>query len=397
MSDLISRTRRGPGSGAAPGRSLSASAATGGALAAAATLTIAMALGLTAWFLADAGAHGSTTDALGVGADAWLMGHGSHLVAAGLPLGITPLTVTAFLLLGAFRAGRRAARRADPVADDRTLGTAVAVFTGVYLVVAVVVCVVVSQSDASPSLGRAGLGAVLVAAVAGGLGLAAGTGRLEVWADQVPAWAREVLVGAIAGALLLLAAGAVLVAVALLGSFNEAATILSSLDLSTGDALSYTFVMALLAPNIALLGSAYLLGPGFAVGVGTTVSPTAVSLGAVPAFPVLAALPGDGPTSGWLVLVYLVPVLAAGIGATRVNAGADPLPFDVAALRGAASGFTAGVLITVLIAFAGGPLGTGRLSDVGASAAEILVFATGLMSVGGLLGGLLQQVWQRRR
>ena len=78
--------------------------------------------------------------------------------------------------------------------------------------------------------------------------------------------------------------------------------------------------MALVAPNLALLGSAYLLGPGFAFGTGTTVSPTAVSLGAVPAFPVLAALPNEGPTPGWLVVLMGVP----GSGRARCGAGYRP-------------------------------------------------------------------------
>jgi hypothetical protein len=155
--------------------------------------------------------------------------------------------------------------------------------------------------------------------------------------------------------------------------------------------------MALVAPNLALLGSAYLLGPGFAIGAGTTVSPSAVSLGAVPAFPALAALPNEGPTPGWLVLLMGVPALAAAIGAGIGRRGGEPQPLDLAALRGAAAGFFAGVLITIAISLAGGAAGTGRMSDIGAPAAQTLVFATGLMSVGGLLGGLVSEWWSRRR
>ena len=41
-----------------------------------------MAVAVVGWFLADAGAHGQTTDALRVGADAWLVGNGSGLSVA---------------------------------------------------------------------------------------------------------------------------------------------------------------------------------------------------------------------------------------------------------------------------------------------------------------------------
>lgn len=394
MSDLISRPGRGSVPPPTTGRSLSTAGALAGGLAAATTLVVCLAIALIGWFLADAGAHGDTTDALRVGADAWLVGHGSHLELTGLPIGITPLGLTMGLVLGAYRGGRRAARHAAEVTDDRVLGGGVATFVGAYVVVAVMVSVLATGAGATPGLGRAVLGAVLIAGFAGGFGMAVGSDRYDVWLAMVPPWAREVGVAAVTGALVLIAAGAVLVGLSLLGSLNEASAVLSSLDLSAGDALTLTVVTALLAPNLALLGSAYLLGPGFAVGTGTVVSPTSVSLGAVPAFPVLAALPDEGPTPGWLVLVIGVPVLAAAYGVLAT--GGRALPYDLAAIRGAAAGLLAGVLIALAISLAGGALGTGRLTDLGAPTAEVLVFATGTMSVGGLLGGLVQ-AWVGRR
>ncbi len=397
MSDLISRP--GPGSvpPGSPVRSLSTSAALGGGVAALVTLLVCTAVALIGWFLADAGAHGDTTDALRVGADAWLVGHGSHLDLTGLPIGIVPLAITMVLVLGAFRGGRWSARHAAEVTDDRVLAGGVAAFAGTYVVLAVLVCVVATDTGATPGLGRAVVGAVLVSVLAGGLGMAVGAQRYAVWLGLVPSWAREVVTAAVTGALALFAAGAVLVGISLLLSFNEASAVLSSLDLSTGDALTFTVVMALAAPNLALLGCAYLLGPGFAIGAGTVVSSSSVSLGAIPAIPVLAALPEEGPTPGWLLVLIGVPVIAAayGVCGARVRSGPG-LPFDLAAIRGAAAGLGAGILITLAISLAGGSLGTGRLTDIGAPTAEVLVFATGTMSVGGLLGGLVQ-AWAARR
>jgi hypothetical protein len=408
MSTLISRpaatsSRPEPDTG----RPLATGAALAGATAAAIGLVVCMSVALTGWFLADAGAHGDTTDALRVGAVAWLAGHGSHLVLSGVPLGITPLTITMIVALTAFRAGRWAAsrqtqrqiqRQTQRSAQDRpSLAMAVATFTCAYVVVAVVTCVLASQSGASPVLGRAVLGAVAVSALAGGCGLAAGTGRLQEWIDAVPRWTVDVVVGGLAGVLWLVAAGAALVGVSLLVSFNEAATVLSELHLSVGDALSYTIVMALFAPNAALLGVSYLCGPGFAFGTGTTVTPTAVSLGVVPAVPLLAALPAEGPTPGWLGAALVVPALAAACGAAQALRRQPPIPHDLAAIRGAAAGFAAGVLVTLLVAVAGGPLGTGRMADIGAPTGEVLVFATGLMGAGGMLGAFVQNWWRRRR
>ncbi len=398
MTDLIRRPTR-PASSAgrseeSEGRSLSSAAAVAGAVAALISLVLCLALAITAWFLADGGAHGDTTDALRVGAVAWLSGLGVHVTLAGIPVGMVPLGLTLLLVLTAFRSGRAAGVGAD--ADDRALGSAVATFVCGYLVVAIAVGVLGAGASASVSMPRVVLGALLVGGLAGGLGLAAGTGRLDAWLALVPEWARQVGVGALTAALALVAASAALVGVALLVSFNEGATALSGLHLSVGDALSLTVVTALFAPNAVLLGSAYLLGPGFAVGVGTTVSPTAVSLGVVPALPVLAALPADGPTPGWLVVLMAVPALSAALGTCLARRGTAAPAYDVAALRGAATGFGAGLLITLAIALAGGPLGTGRLAEIGAPLAEVLVFATGTMAVGGLLGGLACTWWQRR-
>jgi len=402
MSTVLSRPTAGSARSEEPeaGRPLAVSAALCGALAAVIGLVLCMSVALTGWFLADAGAHGDTTDALKVGAVAWLVGHGAHLVVAGAPLGVTPLAVTMMLVLVAFRTGRWAARLSGGSArhvPDQVVGAAVATFTGSYLVLAVVVGVLASRTSAAPGLGRALLGALVVAGLGGGLGLAAGSGLLEHRWARLPGWASDVATGALAGVLWLLAAGAALVGVALLLSFNEAATVLSGLHLNVGDALSYTVVMALFAPNAALLGVSYLAGPGFAFGAGTTVSPTAVSLGVVPAFPLLAALPDEGPTPGWLAGLLVVPAAAAALGVGAALRRRPPIAHDLAALRGAAAGFVAGVLVTVLVSFAGGPLGTGRLADVGAPASEVLVFATGLMSLGGLLGAVGQNWWRRRR
>jgi hypothetical protein len=377
-----------------PGRPLVTSAARGGALAAVITLVLCMALALVAWFLADAGAHGETTDALRAGADAWLIGHGSRFVLSGMPIGMVPLTLTMLLVVGSYRSGRRAAVRAEAPDDDRALALAVACFVGAYVVLAVIVCVAASQSGAEPGLGRSVLGALVISGTAGGLGLAAGSGRLFDWFDGFPDWARDVAVGAISGALALFAAGAVLVAVSLLVSFNEAANVLSGLGLSTGDAVTLTFVTALFAPNAALLGSAYLLGPGFAVGtiangVATSVSPGApVVLGAVPAVPLLAALPQEGPTPGWMIAICVVPVLCAAFGVARAAREREALAYDIAALRGAGAGLAAAVLIGAAIAVCGGPMGVDRLAHIGAPVGETFLFAMASMVIGGVLGGL---------
>jgi hypothetical protein len=385
------------GDGEPQPRPLSVSAALASLAAIATCMGVAMVVSVIGWFLADAGAHGETTDALGVGTDVWLVGHGSRLTVSGAPLGIIPLAVTALIALVVYRWARWAGSTSAPVDDDRTVALAATVFSGIYLVVAVVTCVLVGQDSASPGLGRAIVGSLLVSGVAGTLGLGAGCGRLTGWVERVPGWVRSVAYGASVAFLLLVAASAVLVAVMLALGLNDASTMMSALHLSRGDYVVYALVTLSVVPNAVLLGSAYLLGPGFAVGTGTVVSPTAVVLGPVPAFPVLAGLPDAGTTPQWAIAFLAVPVVLGAVGAVLAQRSYGVTAYDSAALRGFGCGFGAALLATLAIALAGGPMGTGRMADIGAPVGEVLVSAVAAMSLGGLLAGLTTAWWQRRR
>ncbi len=386
----------GTGSGETQGRPLSVAAAIASLAAAATMMAALMVVAVVGWFLADAGAHGQTTDALGVGADLWLVGQGSGLSVGGVPLGIVPLALTALIVAVVYRYGRWAAETSAKVEDDRTLGVAAVVFTGLYMVVAVVTCVVVGQDTASPGLGRAIAGSLLVAGVAGTLGMAAGSGRLSLWVQQVPGWVRSVAYGATATFLMLLVAAALLVAVMVLLGLNQAASVMSGLHLGAGDYVMYTLATMAVAPNAVLFGGAYLLGPGFAVGTGTVVSPSVVSLGPVPAFPLLAALPGDGPTPQWAMGLLAVPVVVAMIGAGMAQRAYRVTAYDSAALRGFGCGCGAALITTLAIALAGGSMGTGRMADIGAPLGDVFVSAVAAMSLGGLAAGLATAWWQRR-
>jgi hypothetical protein len=390
-----------PSGGPAPtdepeGRPLTVSAALAALGAAGTSMVTCMGLAVIGWFLADAGAHGETTDALRVGADGWLVGHGAQLTLSGVPLGIVPLTLTALIAMVLFRFGRWAAATSQPAEDDRTVALAATIFTGIYVVVAVITCVVVAQDSASPSLGRAIIGSLVLSGIAGTLGMASGTGRLHGWVELVPGWVRSIAYGASVTFLLLVVASSVLAAAALLTGLNEAATVMSELHLGPGDYVMYAVATMAVAPNAVLLGGAYLLGPGFAVGTGTVVSPGVVALGPVPAFPLLAVLPDSGPTPEWAVGVLAVPVVVGAVGAVLAQRAYGVTAYDSAALRGFACGFAAALLTTLAIALAGGPMGTGRMADIGAPVGEVLVAAVMAMSLGGLVAGVVTAWWQRR-
>ncbi len=390
--------RRDPAEEApADARPLPVSAAIASLAAAGTTMVTCMAVAVIGWFLADAGAHGETTDALRVGADVWLVGHGSGLTVGGVPLGLVPLTLTGLVTVVAYRYARWAGQSSAATVDDAGVATAATVFAGLYVVVAVVTCIVVGQDGAAPGLGRATLGSLLVAGLAGTLGLGAGTGRLGAWVARVPGWVRSVAYGAAASCALLVLASAVLVAVMVMLGLNQAAAMMTGLDLAPGDYVMYTVATLAVVPNAVLLGAAYLLGPGFAVGTGTVVSPTVVSLGPMPAFPLLAALPEAGPVPEWTIGLMGVPVVAGLAGAVLAQRAYRVAAYDSAALRGFGCGLGGALLSTLAIALAGGPMGTGRMADIGAPLGEVLVSAVAAMSLAGLVAGVVTAWWQRRR
>lgn len=395
MTDLLTRPHLFRSSVEGTGRPLWLSAVVAGATAAGAVLLACMALALAGWFASDAGAHGDTRDAIRVGADAWLLGHGSGLALATATIGMVPLGLTWLCGYVTYRLGRWAAATSAPE-DAAGLGLAAVVLAGVYAVVTLLTALLASVPTAEPSLGRTFVGGAVVGLVGGGLGLLsgspAGPGLPAAW----PTWARTVLTGSLTAALLLLAAGAVLVVVALLLDLGTAANVLSRLHPDLAGGMLYTVVVAAVAPNAALMGSGYLLGPGFAVGAGTVVSPYTVVLGPVPAFPLLAALPEPGPGPVWATGLVGVPVLLAAVAATLVLRRHPATGYQSAALISLGVGVGGGLLSALLVASAGGSVGPGRMAVVGAPLLDTLVAAVPAMAVGALLGGLLT-TWRQRR
>ena len=394
------RAARRTGSGEAPLRPLALGAAAAGAVAAGAVLLGCMAMALVGWFASDAGGHGTTRDALRVGTDGWLMAQGAHLhLSTGgvdatvtvLPLGLTLLCLYVAHRLGVWAAATSA------VEDLRTLGLGAVVLAGVYALVALVSCVLASTPTAEPSLLGAFGGAFLVALVGGGSGLLRGSRDVVDWRSRVPEPVRGVAVGAVATTLLLLVAGSVVLTVALLANLGPAANVLSLLHADVSGGLLYTLLVAAVAPNAVLLTGSYLLGPGFAVGTGTLVSPASVVLGPVPAFPLLAALPSPGTPPDWFAGLVALPVLAAVLGVVVMQRRHPVFSYEAGAARGLGSGLVGGLLVTAAVALAGGSVGPGRMSDVGAPLLDTLVAATVAMGVGGLFGGVVVTWWARRR
>ncbi len=411
MTSLLPAPRRteAPGSGrtdAAHRRPPVLLAALAGVAAATSTLVVCLAGGVAGWFLTDAGAHGAPRDGLRVGAVGWLMAHGSGMHVGGVSITAIPLGLTLLAAVLVWRLGLRLGDSvsghgpdADAIADgmrDWTVPYATAVFTLGYAAVVGVTHHLAATPAAAPSLARALGWTILLCGLVGGTAIAVGSGRAAIWTSFLPLSLRAAATAAWRMLVWYAAVSAVVLAVALVIDWDGAVNVMSQLHTSPGAATLLIGLCVLVTPNATLFSGSYLLGPGFAIGTHTMVTPTVVVLGPLPMFPLLAALPGTGPTPGWAVALLALPPLIAALAVYRALGRYPTTRWDEAALRGAGAGLLCAVGFAALAALAGGAVGPGRMADVGPFVFPVLLHGIATFGIGGLLGSLAATLRHRR-
>lgn len=345
------------------------------------------------WVGSGAAAAGSVSDAVRAGVVGWLVGHGSGVRTGAADVTAVPLGLTLLLGVIAFAGARRVrvgSRRRAGLAP-RTGGEAagwVACFATAYTGVVLGVVAGGWLLGVSVHPVRTLLVAWVLAAVAGALGLVGPRTGTDRAYRTLPFGLLAVLRGALAGCCVMLAGTGAVFLGALLSSVGGFADLVSALDPTWPGALLLlaTFVLAL--PNLLGLTGSVLLGPGFALGSGTTVTATSVTLGSVPGWPPLAALPGSGPTPGWAVGLLAVPVLA-GVVAGWLAAASSPGGSVRRGGAAVAAGVLSGSLVGGWVLASGGAVGPGRMADVGAAWACVPV-AVATLGAGALIGGCAQ-------
>lgn len=364
------------------------SALLAGPAAAGAVLVSCMAVALGVWFALDQGTHGSTTDAIRLGSDSWLLAHGSALDVGTVTITVIPLGLLALAGHVCYRFGRWAGTTS--AREDRTSRfLAMLVFAASYALVALVTAILAAVPTAEPSLPRSFTGAFLLALVFGGAGLLAGADALTDITGLLPAPVHSALLAGAVGALAVFIAGAALFAISLALDLNAAATVLSGLHADTTAAALLVILTALVAPNLALFGAAYLVGPGFTVGTGTSVTVVTATLGPLPAYPPAAALPAEGAAPGWHLLFLLVPVFC-GVYAGHLQARRHPEhSYTGTALQALAGGIAGALLLGIAWLLCGGAIGPGRMTDLGVDLGACIVAAALALGIGGVVGAVL--------
>lgn len=352
--------------------------------------------------------------------DVWLIGHGVDVTfvldpgtaaAIGAPAGtIVLVTIAALgfalltLMLG-LRAGSRVAET-----GHRTLGATTSLV--VFAVLSFLLTFSVLDPAARPSLWQG----TLLPALVFGAGLLLGV--LRAGAERGPDAAGSSLrdwiadwnprVRASVGAAL--KAGAASVAITLLVSAIAATTVIvigyaqvirmyEALHTEVLGGVVLTAGQLAFVPNIVIWTASWFIGPGFALGVGSHVSPLGTAVGPLPAIPVLGALPTGELSFGYLGLI--VPIAAGVLAGAAVRAalvrtlGEGPRggAYALTALVGAAFG---GLLIGALAAASAGALGPGRFSQLGPDAVAVGLAAAVEFAIG-IAIGLATAALPRRR
>jgi len=307
----------------------------------------------------------------------WLVGHGAGLAAGETHIGIVPVSVTALFVLLMAWAARRTTR-----AELADLGPYVGTVAATVGIVAAVLAAATSTDDVSTSIPRAVVGGFAV----GGLGSALGAGWRYRTTLPVPDVVRLVVRGASRGVSAVLGASLVLVLALLAWHGQRAADVWGLLSPNFLGGLALAFACLLSIPTLVLWAASVLVGPGFALGAGTSVDLTGSHLGLIPSFPTLAAVPDPGNFSPpILVLGLVLPV--AGIWAGSVTPRVRV---------GAASGALAGLVLGSLIGMSGGGFGPGRMAVAGPPPVTPLVVAVVVLAASGAIGSLLAHYRGRR-
>jgi len=338
-------------------------------------------------------------------ADVWLLGHGADLTvtlsdtvvkasglsgaAAPFTIGIAPLGFALVTLL----LGRRAGRRIDET-QHRLLGEIVA--GAVFALLSVGITASAGQPDARINVPEGIILPTLVFVI--GLLLARPAADLRPLAATWSAPIRSTLMTSLragsAAAAMIATVASVIVAVVIFGSYAQIITLYENLHSGALGGVALTVGQLMFLPNLIIWAISWLIGPGFAIGAGSGVSPLGTTLGPIPSIPVFGALPQGDFTFAFIGLI--VPILAgflAGVLFRGAPAKLEPGAEDHGAIRrgwmfatALGIGVVGGVILGILAWASSGGIGPGRLQLAGPDPIAVGLWAALEIAVASLLG-----------
>jgi hypothetical protein len=342
----------------------------------------------------DFNAGVSWADAARFGSSLWVLGHfGWTVMGTGSDqtmITISPLGLPLISALAAAAMSRLTAARGWPLVGGGLVG-----FLAVDALIGWVLAGPARPSAWAALLGgAAAAGAGLLWANRPNNGDLLGR-REEALGPRLPAGLTASLKAAtmIAG---LVIAGALALAVALgIGGWRRFADLFRSLDTGTIGGIALAAACLSLAPNLVAWLIAYLAGPGFSVGSGTSFSVFETVGGAEPALPLVGLLPTADPPS-FAVALIAVPVLAGIMAGWWLQRQLDG-PWWQGIMGAALAGLVAAVGLAAFVALAGGAGGPGRLGVIGASFWPLAGWLWLEAGIGAIIGvSAVSRPWSRR-
>ena len=203
----------------------------------------------------------------------------------------------------------------------------------------------------------------------------------------------------------LIMGGALVLVVAMMTRWSQIATIYQELHAGPVGARAVTLLQLGYLPNLVIYAMSWTTGAGFAFGADTHVGWSQTTMGDLPLFPVLGAIP---ESLGWIGYAGLAVSLGAGAVAgwwflregedhvdewitMKVRYRVIALPLSSLVL-GSLVGVLCGVWAYILGWISSGSLGVGRFTEVGASPAAFAVATAITLGAGTALGNLLCHV-----
>lgn len=406
-------TYRGFGPG--PGRSQLAAGALAAAQAATASLVVILVPVVLAWATASY-SRAPWGQALQVGVAAWLLAHHCGIVIPGGHVGLAPLGLTLIPLVSCWLAGVRLARNLDPNAEAIRSGVgrrrparpaprALMALVLTYAGLVTVASALATTASVRPLVPQAFLGATVICTVGSVTGAAAWVAggfwpgvRRVVARLRLPMPVTRCLRPVALALVVQLGGAALLLITAFVLGWDRVLLLHHALAPGAAGGLVLGLGQLVMVPNLLIWSAAWASGPGFAVGTGTSVMPGHTELGALPAIPLLGALPtpGEGPGLAWLALAlpvlagaaagwyllraapdvlagpnsHLIPRPSPGKGRPPLGTGSDGTVRSLLIETGLTA-LLAGFCWAILGWLSAGPAGPGRLAQIGPSSWQL--------------------------
>jgi hypothetical protein len=348
---------------------------------------------------------GGLLGAARAGAAAWLLGHGVTIGTSIGPLGLAPLLLTVLVVWRLNRAGLHVTR-AIGARRSGSIGSALLITSGVgvaYAGIGALTAHLIDGRGTQVSTAGAAWHFLLLGLTGALIGALRGSDAVTTLARRVPAVLRHGVRTGLVAVFLIVGAGAAVGGLSVALGGGDAAKILSAYHTGVAGQAGITLISVAYAANAAIWAAAYLLGPGFALGTGSVIRLTEVAVGDLPTLPLLAGLP-NGPAGAAGTLLLALPVIAGGAagwgltqrlrygrahawGPARGSGVDGPEPsWPLLIGAGLLAGPVAGLAMAALAWFSSGPVGAGRLAEIGPAAGQVGLVAAivaGISVVGG--------------